>query len=104
MKLRNATLAVLLASLSVASVQAGESDSLARHESRSRSALRTAGLSVRRSEAEGHALRRFRHPLSALAGRASAPQSRRAPAYFAAQLPSRWQRHLADVQPPAADI
>jgi hypothetical protein len=100
MKLRNATLAVLLASLSVASVQAGESDSLARHESRGRSALRT-GLSLRRAAPERHALRRFRHPEigAALAGTGS--RSRRAPAYFAVALPSRWQRHLADVQPPA---
>jgi hypothetical protein len=98
MKLRNATLAVLLAGLSVASVQAGESNTLARHESRGRSAVRS-GLSVRRAEAERPALRRFRHPESS----ASLAQlkSRRAPAFFAATLPTRWQRHLADVQPPA---
>jgi hypothetical protein len=100
MKLRNATLAVLLAGLSVASVQAGESDSLARHESRGRSAVRT-GLSLRRTDAHRHELRRFRHPETRAAVAQSAPQSSRAPAYFAAALSSRWQRHLADVQPPA---
>lgn len=103
MKLRNATLAVLLAGLSVASVQAAESDSLLRHETRGRSAMRS-GLSVRRTEAERHALRRFRHPESRAALARTAPQNGRAPAFFAAALPSRWQRHLADVQPPAADI
>lgn len=100
MKLRNATLAVLLAGLSVASVQAGESDTLARHEGRGRSALRT-GLSVRRTEAEGQALRRFRHPETCDSGAQLALKSVRARSYFAAALPSRWQRHLADVQPPA---
>jgi hypothetical protein len=100
MKLRNATLAVLLAGLSVASVQAGETDTLVSHESRGRSLVRS-GLSVRRAEAERRELRRFRHPdLRALRLQVS-PKSTRAPAFFAASLPSRWQRHLADVQPPA---
>ena len=100
MKLRNATLAVLLAGLSVASVQAAESDSLASHESRGRSAVRS-GLSLRRTEAERHALRRFRHPETRAALVRTAPRNSRVPAFFAAQLPSRWQRHLTDVQPPA---
>jgi hypothetical protein len=100
MKLRNATLAVLLAGLSVASAQAGESDTLAGHESRDRSLIR-GGLSVRRAEAERPALRRFRHPVSTPMLAQVSPKSTRSPAYFAAQLPSRWQRHLADVQPPA---
>jgi len=100
MKLRNATLAVLLAGLSVASVQAGESDSLVSHESRGRSSVRT-GLSLRRTDADRHELRRFRHPETRASLAQSAQKSRRAPAFFAAALPSRWQRHLADVQPPA---
>lgn len=103
MKLRDATLAVLLAGLSVASVQAAESDSLLRHETRGRSSLRT-GLNLRRTEAEGHALRRFRHPVISASRLQARQAGSRAPGYFAAQLPSRWQRHLADVQPPAADI
>jgi hypothetical protein len=103
MKLRNATLAVLLAGLSVASVQAGESDSLMGHETRGRSAVRT-GLNLRRTEAEGHALRRFRLPKATATALNARALAGRPPSYFASQLPSRWQRHLADVQPPAADI
>jgi hypothetical protein len=103
MKLRDATLAVLLAGLSVASVQAGESDSLMRHESRHRSALRS-GLNLRRTEAEGHALRRFRLPVTRTVTLWSRAPIARPQSFFASQLPSRWQRHLADVQPPAAEI
>jgi hypothetical protein len=103
MKLRDATLAVLLAGLGVASVQAGESDSLVSHETRGRSSVR-AGLNLRRGEAERRSLRRFRLPVMSAAMAQGHPVASRPASYFASQLPSRWQRHLADVQPPAADI